>query len=185
MICVIHAHPYRGRSLATRALAAALSEVGGVELRQLYDLYPDFDIDVDAEQQALERAQLVVWLHPLYWYSVPSLLKHWFEKVLAYGFAYGERGTALHGKHCLWVPTAGGREQTYVPGGLHARPFASYAQVIEQTARFCGMQWLPPYVVYAASELDAGTLARHAAALVDRVRPWAQPAPQSTSGARP
>jgi glutathione-regulated potassium-efflux system ancillary protein KefF len=185
MICVIHAHPYLSRSRTNRALAAALRDRGNAEVRPLYDLYPDFDIDVGAEQEALLRAQVVVWLHPLYWYSVPGLLKHWFDKVLAYGFAYGEGATALHGKHCLWVPTAGGGEQTFAPGGLHARPFASYAPVVEQTARFCGMHWLPPYVVHGAGDLDEAGLARHAAALMERLAPWREPAPEPASGARP
>ena len=66
------------------------------------------------------RRALVVWMHPVYWYSVPALLKHWFDKVLALGWAYGEGGTALRGKHCLWVPTTGGDEDDVRAGG-HAR----------------------------------------------------------------
>ena len=48
----------------------------------LAELYPDFDIDGDAERAALARARLVVWLHPFYWYGVPALMKHWFDQVL-------------------------------------------------------------------------------------------------------
>ena len=44
----------------------------------------------------------IVLQHPLYWYSVPGLLKHWFDKVLARGFAYGAGGRELVGKR--WVP---------------------------------------------------------------------------------
>jgi glutathione-regulated potassium-efflux system ancillary protein KefF len=61
-------------------------------VHSLYDLYPDFDIDVDAEQAALKHADLVVWMHPIYWYSVPAMLKHWFDVVLLRGWAYGEGG---------------------------------------------------------------------------------------------
>ena len=185
MICVIHAHPYPGRSRTNRVLADALRSLAEVELRPLYDLYPDFDIDVDVEQQALARASLVVWMHPLYWYSVPALLKHWFDKVLAYGWAHGEGGTALAGKHCLWVPTTGGDEAAYAPAGVHARPFASYEPVIEQTARYCGMHWEPAYVVHDANALDSAALARHAAALVERLAPWRSPAAVGAAGARP
>ena len=93
-------------------------------------------------------------MHPLFWYSVPALLKHWIDKVLAYGWAYGEGGTALAGKHCLWVPTTGGDEQAYTPSGIHAHPFASFVPAIEQTARFCGMHWEPPHVVHDANAID-------------------------------
>ena len=172
MICVIHAHPYLSRSRANRALADALRATPGLELRALYDLYPDFDIDADAEQRALAQARLVVWMHPVYWYSVPALMKHWFDKVLAYGWAYGEGGTALHGKHCLWVPTTGGDEAAYTPAGMHAHPFGSFAPAIEQTARFCGMRWEPPHIVHGAGTIDDRALAAHAAALVERLAPW-------------
>jgi hypothetical protein len=52
-----------------------------VEIRSLYQLYPDFNIDIAAEQEALSRADLVVWQHPMQWYSRRSsncgLIKSW------------------------------------------------------------------------------------------------------------
>ena len=172
MICIIHAHPYLSRSRTNRALADAISAIPDADLRSLYDLYPDFDIDVAAEQRALAAAGLIVWMHPVYWYNVPALLKHWFDKVLAYGWAYGDGGTALHGKHCLWVVTAGGDEQAYSPSGMHAYPFATYMPVVEQTARFCGMHWEPPYVVHGADGLDDARLAQHAAGVARLLSSW-------------
>ena len=98
MILVILAHPYPRRSRACAALVEAIRDLPGLEVRSLYDLYPDFDVDRAAEQAALERARLVVWLHPLFWYTVPALMKHWLDEVLVRGFAYGPGGTALAGK---------------------------------------------------------------------------------------
>ena len=80
MTLVVLAHPYPDRSRANRALIRALDGLAGVEVRSLYDLYPDFAIDAAAEREALTAASLVVWQHPLFWYSVPALLKLWFEK---------------------------------------------------------------------------------------------------------
>jgi glutathione-regulated potassium-efflux system ancillary protein KefF len=179
MICVIHAHPYLHRSHTNRVLADAIKAQPDVDLRELYERYPDFDIDVAAEQQALQQAALVVWMHPVFWYSVPGILKHWFDKVLTYGWAFGEGGTALAGKHCLWVPTTGGDAQDYAPTGMHAHPFDFYAPPLEQTARFCGMVWEPPYVVHAANALDDAQLAAHAAALAGRLAGW-RTAPAAT-----
>ena len=150
MVLVVHAHPYPARSVAGAELLAALEGVPGLEVRSLYRLYPDFDIDAEAERRALERARLVVLLHPLYWYAAPALLKHWFDVVLAKGWAYGEGGSALAGKDCLWAVTTGGEEAEYGPEGSHGRPFGDFAPAIEQTARFCGMNWLEPFVVNAA-----------------------------------
>jgi glutathione-regulated potassium-efflux system ancillary protein KefF len=177
VICVIHAHPYPSRSRSNRALADALREWPSLDFRALYELYPDFDIDVAAEQAALERAQLIVWMHPVFWYSVPALLKHWIDKVLAYGWAYGEGGTALQGKHCLWVPTTGGDDRDFTESGIHAHPFSSYAPSIEQTARFCGMTWEPPHVVHDAIAIDDERLARHVATLTDLLGPWRMATP--------
>ena len=157
----------------------------GIDFRALYELYPDFDIDVPAEQKALERARLIVWMHPVFWYSVPALLKHWIDKVLAYGWAYGEGGTALHGKHCLWVPTTGGDERDFAPSGIHAHPFAAYAPSIEQTARFCGMRWEPPFVVHDAIAIGDEQLARHVATLTDRLAPWRAHRTPAGAGAAP
>ncbi|RYE89143.1 MAG: glutathione-regulated potassium-efflux system oxidoreductase KefF [Myxococcales bacterium] len=159
MVLVIYAHPYPNRSRANRALLGAASQVDGIEVRSLYDLYPDFNIDMEAEQQALVRATAVVWQHPMYWYSVPGLLKHWFDKVLLRGWAYGPGGRALEGKRCLWVTTTGGDPQAFRPEGMHAHPFESFVPPVEQTARFCHMTWEPPLVLHDAHHLPDAEMA--------------------------
>ena len=45
--------------------------------------------DVAAEQHKLLRADLVIFQFPLWWFSMPAIMKGWFERVYAYGFAYG------------------------------------------------------------------------------------------------
>ena len=170
MIVIIYAHPYPSRSRAGRALIGAIHDLPGIEVRTLYDLYPDFDVDVEAEQSALSRADLIVWLHPFYWYSVPGLMKHWFDKVLEQGWAYGEGGNALTGKRCLGVTTAGGAEVTYCGQGENLRTFPCYTDPIEQTARFCGMQWEDPLVVFDSRVIDAAALEARAAAFRKRIQ---------------
>jgi glutathione-regulated potassium-efflux system ancillary protein KefF len=159
MILVVLAHPYPDRSSANRALLDALDALPDVEVRSLYDLYPDFNIDTAAERAAMERASVVVWQHPVYWYNVPALLKLWFEKVLTPGWAWGPGGEALRGKRCLWVVTTGGDGQDYLPSGMHGHPFEAFMPAVRQTALFCGMRWLDPIVVHEARQLDADELA--------------------------
>jgi glutathione-regulated potassium-efflux system ancillary protein KefF len=136
----------------------ALDGLAGVEVRSLYDLYPDFDIDTAAEREAMERATVVVWQHPIYWYNVPALLKLWFEKVLTPGWAWGPGGDALRGKGCLWVATTGGEGGDYLPTGLHGHPFDAFMPAIRQTAEYCGMVWLEPLIVHEARQLEAAAL---------------------------
>ena len=169
MITVVFAHPYPSRSRANRALLGAIAELDGVRVRSLYDIFPTFDIDVEAEQRALIESSTIVWQHPLYWYSVPGLLKHWFDKVLDRGFAYGEGGTALAGKACLWVTTSGGDDASFSSAGMHERPFAEFVPVIEQTARFCKLRWLDPIVIHGAHKISDDELAAHGVAYRERL----------------
>lgn len=163
MLLLVFAHPYPERSRANARLLDAVRDLEGLELRSLYDTYPSFDIDVASEQAALLRARVVIWQHPVYWYSVPGLLKHWFDRVLVRGFAYGEGGTALRQKRCLWVPTTGGDPGSYASTGIHERPFEDFRPVIEQTARFCGMHWETPLIVHGAHQVSDDALSRLAA----------------------
>ena len=57
-VTIVYGHPYPRRSIGCRALVEAISTLEDVEVRPIYTLYPDFDIDVAAERTALERAQL-------------------------------------------------------------------------------------------------------------------------------
>lgn len=159
MITLVYAHPHPRRSRAGNALLGAVRDLPGLAVHSLYDRYPDFSIDVAAEQHALAASRLVVWQHPIYWYSVPALLKLWFERVLAHGWAYGEGGTALAGKDCLWVTTTGGPPEWYTLEGPHAHPFDAFAPAVRQTARFCGMNWLDPIVVLGGHRIPEAALA--------------------------
>lgn len=172
MIVVIHAHPYPRRSRACAALVGAIRALPDLEIRTLYDLYPDLDVDADAERKALEGAKLVVWLHPLYWYSTPALMTLWMERVLARGWAYGDGGTALHGKECLWVTTSGGDHHAFSREGRHMRPFADFVPPLEQTARFCGMAWLEPFPVLGAHLFSDDELRAKAQALRALLVEW-------------
>jgi glutathione-regulated potassium-efflux system ancillary protein KefF len=162
MIRLIYAHPYPQRSRANRVLLDSVARFPFVSVCSLYDRYPDFSLDVEGEQQALLEADAVVWQHPLYWYSVPPLLKLWFDKVLAYGFAYGDGAAKLRGKRCQWVVTTGGDEAAFGRTGMHGHEFARFAPPVEQTARFCAMRWQQPLVVHGARRIDDPSLLRAA-----------------------
>ena len=147
-IALIFAHPYAERSLANRELLSAVDDLAFVDRRPLYDLYPDFDIDIEAEQQHLAAVDLIVLQHPIYWYSTPALLKLWIDEVLALGWAYGDGTHALAGKQLQWVVTTGADFKAYAPDGPHGHPFEVFTAPMRQTALFCGMDWLEPIVVH-------------------------------------
>jgi len=172
MILVIYAHPYPAHSRACAALLAGIRDAQGVAVRSLYDLYPDFDIDGPAERAALGEARLVVWLHPFYWYGPPALLKHWFDHVLIKGWAHGEGGDELAGKDCLWVTTTGGGEEAFSETGRHGHRFEAFEPAMKQTARYCGMNWLPPFAVNGAHEVGTEALQAAGRELRARLEAW-------------
>jgi NAD(P)H dehydrogenase (quinone) len=48
------------------------------------------DADVTREQQRIDRADALVLVYPVYWWSFPGLLKGWIDRVFANGWAYDE-----------------------------------------------------------------------------------------------
>jgi glutathione-regulated potassium-efflux system ancillary protein KefF len=176
-ILLLLAHPDLQHSRVHAALRAALrpeAQRSGAHwaLRDLYALYPDFHIDVAAEQAALQHARLVVWLHPLHWYGMPPLLKLWLDDVFAYGWAYGPGGTALAGKDLWLVASTGGTEASYRPQGHNRFFIDAFWPPYEQTATLAGMRFLPPMVLHGAHHASDDTIAQHVAVLVDRLHSW-------------
>jgi putative NADPH-quinone reductase len=159
-ILVVFAHPAFRASRVNRALADAVRDLPGVYFHDLLEAYPDFYIDVVAEQRRLRAARLVVLQHPLYWYSAPAIVKHWIDEVLVTGFAYGEGGEALAGKDLLQVVSTGAPWEAYRAEGRHGYPLSELLRPLEQTARFCRMRYLRPLVVPAGRALDDAALAR-------------------------
>ncbi|MEO8935398.1 MAG: NAD(P)H-dependent oxidoreductase [Burkholderiaceae bacterium] len=158
-IALIYAHPYAERSLANRELLDAIGDLSFVEHRDLYDLYPDFDIDIETEQRRIAEVDIIVIQHPVYWYSMPALMKMWIDEVFALGWAYGTGGNALAGKRMQWVVTTGSDLKAYAEDGPHGHPFEIFVAPMQQTARFCGMQWLEPIVVHDSHSDQAAVAA--------------------------
>lgn len=173
-VLVLAAHPQLEASRVNRALLNAVAAASGarVEWRDLYALYPDYLIDVDAEQAALAAARLVVWQHPIHWYSMPPLMKLWIDDVLGFGWAYGPGGTALAGKDLWLVASTGGPEDSYHPASYNRYFFDAFLPPYEQTARLCGMRFVPPLVLHGAHRVDDATLAAHVDLVISRLRDY-------------
>jgi glutathione-regulated potassium-efflux system ancillary protein KefF len=168
-LLVITAHPQMELSRVSRRLMEAAGEAVRAEVRDLYALYPDYLIDVAAEQSALASARLVVWLHPIQWYHMPPLMKLWLDEVFTYGWAYGTGGTALQGKDLWLVASTGGPEESYQPSGYNRYHFDAFLPPYEQTAALCGMRFLPPLLLHGAHRVSAAALEDHARVFSDRL----------------
>ena len=149
-IYLLAAHPNWAESRVNRQLLEAARGLAHVQVQDLYGTYPDFDIDVAAEQENTHAADLIVLLHPIQWYAMPALMKLWCDEVLGYGWAYGPGGTALSGKDLWLVASTGGPEASYHPQGYNRYFFDAFLPPYEQTATLCGMRFLPPLLMHAA-----------------------------------
>lgn len=152
-VLILFAHPAPHKSQVNRHLVAAAEEIEGITVRHLYEIYPDFLIDVRAEQKLLEQHDVIILQHPFYWYSSPAIVKEWLDLVLEPGWAYGEGGTALQGKRLMQAVTCGGGVDAYCSTGRNCHAVRDFLLPFEQSARLCQMSYYPPFVVHGAGAL--------------------------------
>jgi len=147
-ILILFAHPRYENSLVQQRLSKAARQVHGITFHDLYELYPDFDIQIQQEQELLLRHDIIVLQHPFYWYSCPPLLKQWLDLVLEHGWAYGKEGNSLIGKKMFNAISTGGKQDAYTTGGFNRFTIAQFLAPFEQTARLCNITYYPPFVIH-------------------------------------
>ena len=146
-VLINFAHPVRTRSIINNALRAAVEGLEDVTINDLYAAYPDFLIDVKREQRLCEDHDVIIFQHPLYWYSTPAIMKEWLDLVFEHGWAYGSQGKALKGKLFLQAITAGGDDSTFRKEGFNELTLRELTTPYRATAKLCSMIWLPPFAV--------------------------------------
>jgi glutathione-regulated potassium-efflux system ancillary protein KefG len=164
-ILILFAHPAIHKSRANRELIKPIRKLKDITFHDLYEHYPDFYINVPREQRLLKKHDIIVLMHPFYWYSAPAILKEWQDLVLEHGFAYGEGGTALRNKLLFPVITTSGSAAAYQTTGRHRYTIEQFLKPIEQTAYLCGMKYLPPFVTHSALKLTLEEIIHQAARL--------------------
>lgn len=154
-ILILFAHPAFERSMAHKRVLARVRQLADVTVHDLYEAYPDFDIDIQYEQQLLLDHDIIFWQHPVYWYSSPAIIKQWQDLVLVHGWAYGRNGTMLKGKRIANVVTTGGGEHSYSTEGIHGHSLKDFLLPFARTASLCNMAYLPPFVIHGTHSLGA------------------------------
>jgi len=82
-ILILFAHPALEKSRVNCALVRQVQGLEAVTFHDLYEAYPDFDIDIQHEQELLVAHDVVVLQHPFFWYSTPAILKEWMVFLLS------------------------------------------------------------------------------------------------------
>jgi NAD(P)H dehydrogenase (quinone) len=121
-----------------------------------------FAPDLAREQARFAKADLVVWLYPIWWGNVPAILKGWFDRVLAYGFAYSDgrrydSGFFKDKKRGLLCLTTGGTEARFSADGVYGTVDQVLWPIQRLMVEYMGIEALKPFVAYAAPRVDQAT----------------------------
>ncbi len=153
-VLVVLAHDDMKISRVNKRLVQELESCDNIEVRDIKALYPDYKIDIEAEQEAIKKADKVVFQFPMFWFNAPSILKEWMDKVYSLGFAFdvtqdGYQRRELDGREFMLAVSMGGHEAAYD---------GDYKSVDEcltpyiYTAKFCGMKVVEPFYTYRAMQ---------------------------------
>lgn len=120
--------------------------------------------DVTSEQQKLHAADALILQFPLWWFSMPAILKGWVDRVFAYGLAYGYKGEGnryrygdggLKGKRAMLSVTVGGPEIDYSPRGINGPLEQLLFPITHGMLFFSGLDVLPTHSVYGTGRITA------------------------------
>ncbi len=137
--------------------------------------------DIAREQDKLRRADALILQFPLWWFSMPAIMKGWVERVYAYGFAYGvgEHSDShwgdrygegsMAGKRAMLMVTAGGWESHYSPRGINGSVDDLLFPIQHGVLYYPGFDVLPPFVTYRTNRIDETRYADICAALGQRL----------------
>ncbi|MCB5188686.1 NAD(P)H-dependent oxidoreductase [Methylobacillus caricis] len=153
-VLLVFAHPAFESSRVNRALLNTAAACEHVHVHDLYAHYPEQMIDTKHEQALVDQHDIVVFQHPMFWYSCPALLKNWLDSVLSYGWAFGDNAGKLQGKSWVHAISTGGSDSVYQRRGYNQFSLAEFLRPFEQTARLCAMQYLQPFLTQAVDTLS-------------------------------
>ncbi|PTM38869.1 NAD(P)H-dependent oxidoreductase [Bosea sp. 124] len=172
-------HPHFERSRANKALCEGARNLPETEIVDMQALYPDGQIDADAEVARLLAADSIVLQFPVQWYSTPPLLKAWQDVVLTRMFyiAYESEGAKLAGKPLLIAATAGNVRPAYAAEGINLFPLRDLLKPLQATANRCALNWHEPFLIYNAHKADDEALQAASEHFAVRLSRLAAPAP--------
>jgi NAD(P)H dehydrogenase (quinone) len=120
-----------------------------------------FAPEIAREQERFLKADLVTWVYPIWWGGVPAILKGWFDRVLAYGFAYSDGRRYDTGffpnKRGILCLTTGGTQQRFSTTGVYGTIDQVLWPVQRLMLEYLAIQALEPFVAYGTPRVDQQT----------------------------
>ncbi len=134
---VILSHPTIASSTVHKRWIQELKKFPDIfTVHELYEKYPNGNIDVEKEQILVSQHQQVLFQFPLYWFTAPPLMKKWFDDVLTHGWAYGSKGKAFVNKPIAFAISVGGSEDEYQGSELYHHSFVEVAVQFKMIADY-------------------------------------------------
>lgn len=115
--------------------------------------------DIQRELSRLMEADIVVFTFPIYWFSIPAILKGWFDKVFISGPIYGgrrfyDRG-GLRGKRALVCASLGGRDYMFGEKGIHGDIETLLSPLLKGTLGYAGFDVVQPFFAFHVPYVEA------------------------------
>lgn len=149
---IILAHPDINHSKVNKRWKEELEKYpNDIIIHELYKEYPDWNINIEREQQLLEAHNHIILQFPLYWYSYPPLLKKWLDDVFTHGWAYGAKGTKLRDKKIGIALSIGDKKDNYLPTGSVSFTVDEVITPFKASVKHVGAIALPYFTVFGAS----------------------------------
>ena len=106
--------------------------------------------DIQTEIDKLKWCDVLIFNFPMYWFSVPAILKGWIDRVFVSGFCYGgkrfyDQG-GLKGKKGLLAFTLGGREHMFGEDKIHGEMQTMLRPLLRGSMAYVGLSVLPPFI---------------------------------------
>ena len=179
-VLIVSGHPELDTSIANQTILSEVAQaLPEAEIRRLDTLYPNYQFDIETEQSAILKADVIVFQFPFSWYSVPGLMKLWIDKVFVHGFAHGS-SAKIGGKKLIVSFTTGAPEAVYQKDGFFKHTVDDYIPQFETTATLCGLDFQEPIytngISYTARNDEATINAQrelakdHAARLIANIK---------------
>ncbi|WP_432380035.1 NAD(P)H-dependent oxidoreductase [Duganella sp. P38] len=181
-VLIVYAHPdsrslngalkdYAVAHLQAAGHAVQVSDLYAMEWKTTLEANETPGPDVQREQEKLLWADTVIFQFPLWWFTMPAIMKGWVDRVYSYGFGYGigehsdqrwgDRygdGT-LAGKRAMLMVTTGGWEPHYSARGINGPIEQLLFPIHHGILYYSGMQVLPPFLIYRTSRVDQARFA--------------------------
>lgn len=112
----------------------------------------DLAQDIQIEIEKVQKADLVIFSFPMYWTSVPAILKGWIDRVFVSGIFYGGKRFYNHGgmlgKKAMLSFTLGGRDHMFGQDAIHGSIENLLLPIQRGTLAYVGFEVLPPFMAY-------------------------------------